>query len=79
MTMQNFEVDTPDGKLAVTWPQPEIIWDLDHPGDPEPVTVMGPQRPPLATLNGQEITVEQAKVIVRAALAKASGEGVSHE
>jgi hypothetical protein len=63
---QYASVDTPEGKLELTWPRPEIIWDLEGPHDPEPVIWDGPYRPPIATLNGKEITADRAREILRA-------------
>jgi len=54
-------VDTPEGKIEVSWPQGQIIYDgleavgYQPPMDPEPTI----------TLDGSEITREQADAILQ--------------
>lgn len=60
---QHIDLDTPEGLLSLTWPQPQPVFTSDH---LEPVACDQQQDPtPLALLNGEEITVERAQEIVR--------------
>jgi hypothetical protein len=59
---QHIEMDTPEGLLSVSWPQPQAVYSSD---ETDPVGYVQQQDPtPLATLNGVEITVERAKQIM---------------
>jgi hypothetical protein len=58
---QHIDIDTPQGELSVTWPQPQPIYGESL----EPVGSIQQQDPtPTATLNGHEITVEHARAIL---------------
>lgn len=64
MMRQTVTVMTPRGTLSVSWSAPPRIYLEGGPDDhgiPDPLWV---QEPPFATLNGVEIDLGQAKVLL---------------
>lgn len=63
MVKSDMTIDTPHGPLHVVWSAPPKLYfdDADETGVADPLAVADP---PVATLNGVDITIERAKEIL---------------